>query len=431
MGHLTLHPDDSSTGFSGPIVIVGEVLWDVFPDSVSLLGGAPLNFSAHARRLGLHPILISALGCDDLGHRAAAEIQAAGLDMSLIGRSPKWTTGRALVTMDANGQPHFQIPRPAAYDDLKLSDDDLSELQKMQPSWIYYGTVYASLAEGRATLKRLLEALPHATRFYDVNLRPGGDRLDLVGELLAAAQVVKLNESEAERVIKYLDLPESLEAFCRQASARFGWRAVCVTLGENVVVELRPGAGGNIGAEYVAKSARADGYTILLASLSLATNVSLMKLNFDPRKDLGPIGGIVTFPNVLVVSSRDAARTVQDIVTRAREQPGKLTFGAIWIRYRRDCRRHPRTQSNLWTVCRDARRHRIDGAVGHGCGLITRQRPKRSVWPKGVSFRSRTALHCFSPGLRLGLELVRTYILPLDRRTRHRRIVRSGTDVHR
>ena len=62
-------------------------------------------------------------------------------------------------------------------------------------------------------------------------------------------------------------------------------------LGENVVVELRPGAGGNIGAEYVAKSARADGYTILLASLSLATNVSLMKLPFDPRRDLAPIGG--------------------------------------------------------------------------------------------------------------------------------------------
>ena len=99
-------------------------------------------------------------------------------------------------------------------------------------------------------------------------------------------------------------------------------------LGENVVVELRPGAGGNIGAEYVAKSARADGYTILLASLSLATNVSLMKLSFDPRKDLAPIGGIVTFPNVLVVSSRDPARTVQDIVARAREQPGKLTFGS-------------------------------------------------------------------------------------------------------
>src|SRR5688572_33476626 len=57
-------------------------------------------------------------------------------------------------------------------------------------------------------------------------------------------------------------------------------------LGENVGVELRPGAGGNIGAEYVARSARGDGYTILMASLSLATNVSLMKLSFDPRKVL-------------------------------------------------------------------------------------------------------------------------------------------------
>jgi tripartite-type tricarboxylate transporter receptor subunit TctC len=99
-------------------------------------------------------------------------------------------------------------------------------------------------------------------------------------------------------------------------------------LGENVVVELRPGAGGNIGAEYVARSARADGYTILLASLSLATNVSLMKLSFDPRKDLAAIGGITTFPNVLLVSSQDPARGLQDIVARARQEPGRLTYGS-------------------------------------------------------------------------------------------------------
>jgi len=99
-------------------------------------------------------------------------------------------------------------------------------------------------------------------------------------------------------------------------------------LGENVVVELRPGAGGNIGAEYVARSARADGYTILLASLSLATNVSLMKLSFDPRKDLAAIGGITTFPNVLLVSSQDPARSLQDIVSRARTEPDKLTYGS-------------------------------------------------------------------------------------------------------
>src|SRR3954463_14709453 len=99
-------------------------------------------------------------------------------------------------------------------------------------------------------------------------------------------------------------------------------------LGENVVVELRPGAGGNIGAEYVARSARADGYTILMASLSLATNVSLMKLSFDPRKELAPVGGITTFPNVLVVSVQDPAKNLQDIVARAKQEPGKLTYGS-------------------------------------------------------------------------------------------------------
>jgi tripartite-type tricarboxylate transporter receptor subunit TctC len=99
-------------------------------------------------------------------------------------------------------------------------------------------------------------------------------------------------------------------------------------LGENVVVELRPGAGGNIGAEHVARSARPDGYTILMASLSLATNVSLMKLSFDPRKDLTAIGGITTFPNVLLVSSQDPARTLQDIVARARQEPARLTYGS-------------------------------------------------------------------------------------------------------
>jgi len=110
--------------------------------------------------------------------------------------------------------------------------------------------------------------------------------------------------------------------------ARLLGQKVSESLKQPVIVDNRPGAGGNIGAEYVARSARADGYTILLASLSLATNVSLMKLSFDPRRDLAAIGGITTFPNVLLVSSQDPARRLQDIVSRARTDPGKLTYGS-------------------------------------------------------------------------------------------------------
>jgi tripartite-type tricarboxylate transporter receptor subunit TctC len=100
------------------------------------------------------------------------------------------------------------------------------------------------------------------------------------------------------------------------------------TLGHNVVLELRPGAGGNIGAELVAKTARADGYTVLLGSLSLSSNVSLMKLNFDPRKDLVAVAGIATFPNLMVTSTEGPYRSLKEAIAAARQRPGELTFGS-------------------------------------------------------------------------------------------------------
>jgi fructokinase len=233
MADLTLHSNENSPRTTPALVVLGEILWDVFSDSVSLLGGAPLNFSVHAKRLGLHPILISALGADELGRKAAAEIRSTGLDMSFIRESGKWATGTASVAMDGDGHPAFRIARPAAYDDLDLNAGELARLRQMQPAWIYFGTLFASSSDGHATLRNLLQALPQAGRFYDVNLRPGAESLQLVEELLGAAGIVKLNETEAEWVSRRLDLPSAPEAFCREGSRRFGWRAACITLGES------------------------------------------------------------------------------------------------------------------------------------------------------------------------------------------------------
>jgi tripartite-type tricarboxylate transporter receptor subunit TctC len=98
-------------------------------------------------------------------------------------------------------------------------------------------------------------------------------------------------------------------------------------LQENVIVELRPGAGGNIGAELVAK-APPDGYTILLGSSSLASNISLMKMNFDPNKDLIPVAGIAMVPNIMEVGKNSPYKSVADVVAAARAHPGTLTFGS-------------------------------------------------------------------------------------------------------
>lgn len=99
------------------------------------------------------------------------------------------------------------------------------------------------------------------------------------------------------------------------------------TLGQNVIVELKPGAGGNIGGEYVARS-RPDGYTMLYAGISLSTNVSLMKLSFDPRRDLVPVGGVAAIPHIVGTSAEGPYRTLADLVSQARQQPGKLTYAS-------------------------------------------------------------------------------------------------------
>lgn len=100
------------------------------------------------------------------------------------------------------------------------------------------------------------------------------------------------------------------------------------TLGRNVIVELRPGAGGNIGADYVARVSKPDGYTFLLAASSLATSVSLMKLSFDPRTDLVPVAGIAAIPNLMVISAESPLKSVGEVIKAARARPNELTFGS-------------------------------------------------------------------------------------------------------
>ena len=103
---------------------------------------------------------------------------------------------------------------------------------------------------------------------------------------------------------------------------------MAAALGQPVVVEMRPGAGGHIGAAHVARAAPADGHTILLGSLSLATGPALQTLNFDPVRDLVPMGGIGAVPNLVVVSPESPHRTLVDLLAAARARPGSISYGS-------------------------------------------------------------------------------------------------------
>ncbi|MCW3156296.1 tripartite tricarboxylate transporter substrate binding protein [Achromobacter spanius] len=99
-------------------------------------------------------------------------------------------------------------------------------------------------------------------------------------------------------------------------------------LKQPVIVDNRPGAATNIGMEHVAR-AEPDGYTLLTASNTLASNAALFpKLNFNPAKDFAPIGAIGFAPLVVVVRSDARAKTLKDLVAQGRANPDKLTYGS-------------------------------------------------------------------------------------------------------
>jgi tripartite-type tricarboxylate transporter receptor subunit TctC len=100
------------------------------------------------------------------------------------------------------------------------------------------------------------------------------------------------------------------------------------TLGQSVLPELKPGAGGNLGAEQVAKASRADGYTFLFASVSLATSVSLSKLNFDPRRDLLPIAGVASIPSLMVTATDGPYKSFKDLIAAAKDKKSQISFGS-------------------------------------------------------------------------------------------------------
>jgi len=102
--------------------------------------------------------------------------------------------------------------------------------------------------------------------------------------------------------------------------------------GQSVVVENRAGAGGNIGADVVAKSPP-DGYTVLMTSGSIVTaNPYIYKsMPFDPAKDLAPITNVASGPQVIVVNANLQAKDLRELIAMAKASPGKVNYGSAGI----------------------------------------------------------------------------------------------------
>lgn len=114
------------------------------------------------------------------------------------------------------------------------------------------------------------------------------------------------------------------DVLARQVGAKMG-----DALGQPVIVENKPGASGQIGAQEVVR-AGADGHTLFMGHIGThAINPHLFaKLAYDPERDLVPVTLLVTVPNLLVVNPSVPVQTVQELVVYARKNPGKLSYGS-------------------------------------------------------------------------------------------------------
>jgi tripartite-type tricarboxylate transporter receptor subunit TctC len=110
--------------------------------------------------------------------------------------------------------------------------------------------------------------------------------------------------------------------------ARIVAEKMSANLGQSIVIENRGGAGGTIATRQVAKS-EPDGYTLLIATSSLAINPSLYpNVGYDPRQDFAPVGLIASSSNVVLVNPTVPARSTAALIALAKQKPGELTFAS-------------------------------------------------------------------------------------------------------
>jgi tripartite-type tricarboxylate transporter receptor subunit TctC len=142
--------------------------------------------------------------------------------------------------------------------------------------------------------------------------------------LCAAPLAVRAQAGKPVRIIVPFTPGGSTDILARAIAPK-----LAAALGQNVIVDNKPGAGGSLGAAEAAK-AEPDGHTLLMGHIgTLAVNPSMYpKLAYDPVKSFAPVAYVARVPNVLVVRAASPIQSLKDLVAAARAQPGRLTYSS-------------------------------------------------------------------------------------------------------
>lgn len=210
------------------MALFGEVLADRFPDR-SVLGGAPFNVARHLRAFGLHPVLITRTGNDELREELLASMVRFDMNPLGVQCDPAHPTGQVIVHMEQAGH-RFEIPADQAYDFIHAGVTRLVALST-QPELIYFGT----LAQRNGISRRALNCLfrsSGAPRMLDINLREPWYDTQTLRRSLLRADLVKMNHDELASLATQLQLPgDSATAHAAALIERFSLERVLVTCG--------------------------------------------------------------------------------------------------------------------------------------------------------------------------------------------------------
>jgi fructokinase len=168
------------------------------------LGGAPANFAVMVGRLGNRAAILSRIGRDDLGRQAIDSLDPMPVETGSLQVDPLHETGRVTVSL-TNGEPHYTIHKPAAWDFLELSDEWVVLAERADV--ICFGSLAQRNQQARQTIQALVaEASDKCIRIFDVNLREPFYSAEVIEESLELATVVKMNDAEVPLVLDLLGL---------------------------------------------------------------------------------------------------------------------------------------------------------------------------------------------------------------------------------
>ena len=212
------------------IVGLGEALWDMLP-SGKHLGGAPLNFAYIASLLGDRAVIVTRVGEDALGREIRADLSSRKVDTSAIQSDLKLSTGTVDVQFQ-NGQPHYDIGKPVAWDALEWS----SAWQRLarRCDAVCFGTLAQRSAESRSTILRFLESTrASCLKVFDINLRTPFYSRTVIEGALRFTTVLKMNDVELPQLADMFGIsgqsPTELMTAMRQ---KLGVKLLVVTRGE-------------------------------------------------------------------------------------------------------------------------------------------------------------------------------------------------------